>query len=253
VHLSDALLVALYDGELAPPARAAAQGHLRDCVDCARRLREVQAAAEDIARLLEQLDQPAPPVTADQVIARAARPPRLRRALLAAGIATLALTTAVAAGIVPRRWLVRAIAAVVGPRAAPTPAPAMSVPPGENGIAVVPGVSLRVSFDARQRAGEIRVALAADTEVAVRAVDDTVSYEVGPDAVVVRNAPGTVASYEVRVPRSIDRLWIEVDGHVVFDKNRAAITALVTPDPRTGAYVIPFARVSGAPAQPPRE
>jgi hypothetical protein len=90
-------------------------------------------------------------------------------------------------------------------------------------------------FDSAQASGVVRVSLADTVELAVRA-SEPVSYRVYPVGVVVHNG-GSVASYDVVIPRAAPQVRIVVAGRVIFEKVGSRIVA-ATPIDTAGWYVL---------------
>src|SRR5690606_13250297 len=104
VHLSDGDLVRLLDGQAEPGESARGRDHLAACVDCDRRLRDLQRRSASISALLAEADFDVPPALRDAGprVARRARAAAARRKrivwLRAASIGVILLGAGILAG-----------------------------------------------------------------------------------------------------------------------------------------------------------
>ena len=119
MHPSEATLLALVHGELAPGAAAGVRAHLAACSACFAAASELQRLDGEIGALLVELDHPVPRLRPPAV---APRPHRLRRAAIAAATALLAAGIAAAAvpGTSLHRWVQDRLE-IARPRAAMAP------------------------------------------------------------------------------------------------------------------------------------
>jgi len=229
-HPADGDLRALLDGELSPAQRLEVEQHTGACAACRARLSALDSASQETAALLGLLPTAAPDLRIETIVSRA-RAPRLRWGVIAAALALVVATVAGASVGRPYvRALVTQIRAVVHP-VSPAPSPA---PPGQLGIAFIPGPQTDISFDAPQSSGAVHVSLA-DTAKLVIDPSASVTYRVYPGGVIVHNR-GSAASYEIVVPRDAVHVRIAVAGRVLFEKTGSRISAPAPAEP-TGRYV----------------
>jgi len=228
MHLTDETIDHLLHAELPTAEHREARSHLSTCAACRRR--EVEMAAEDgeIAGALAVLDRPIAAVDADTIVRRARRGGGRWR-LAVAGSALLAATAAAAMpGSPVRRWLFEE-------RDRPVAAPEMVAPvvaapeqsAAERGVAIVPGDSAEVVFDARQESGEIAIRIVAGRELRVRATGGSAGFVVRPGGVRVRNE-GSRASYELLVPAAVGRVRVIVAGRELFARRAGDAADSVT-------------------------
>ena len=228
MHLTDETLDHLLHAELSAADNHAARSHLSTCAVCRSREMEMTAEDREIADALAVLDRPTAAVNADAIIRRARRGGGRWR-LAVAGSALLAATAAAAMpGSPVRRWLFeesdRPVAApeVVAPVAA-----AAEQSAAERGVAMVPGDSAEVVFDARQESGEIAIRIVAGRELRVRAIGGSAGFVVRPGGVRVRN-DGSRASYELLVPAAVGRVRVTVAGRELFARRAGDAADSVT-------------------------
>lgn len=205
---------------------------------------ELELTDEELTALFALLDHPAPPVTAEQLLARARRRGSRRSMLIAAaavfaaaGVATAAVPSATVRALVTR------VFGIASPRTSQGVAVAASKSPAsERGIAFIPHERTKIAFDSAQAAGSMRIRVAA--ERSVRIVEQSVSrhaqFALSPDGVTVRNAD-SAASYELWLPEALDHAAVWIAGVRVFEKNgtsRSCLGALEA----DGSCVIPMHR-----------
>jgi hypothetical protein len=214
-HPTDADLIRHLDGEPAMPGGRDATAHLRQCEACASRADLLHHRRQRLARLLADadagVDVPRGPV-AEELLARARRrrPPAARPALRAAAL--LLVAGALAAQPLVRRWVGqqwhRAASQAHRPAAA-LPAVAHQGSAG-TAVAFEPGPGpFMIQFDARPDAGTLTIAGDSGTRAsAERLGGANPDLLVMPHGLHVRNASGDTASYLVRVPRSVRRVYL---------------------------------------------
>jgi hypothetical protein len=234
-HPVDGDLQALLNDELSVLHRGAVQQHVDQCAMCRDRLASLAESWEATHELLSLLAPP-PLEMSLQTVTIAGGRARVRRAALIAASITL-LVAAVASATVGRSY-VRAVAARLRALIHPT-APALhhdeAPRSGQAGIAFVPGTLAEIAFDTPQDTGLLLVTFADTDEVSLRA-RDPVTYRVYPGGLGVHNR-GSVASYELVVPRDAPHVRIVIAGRVRFEKVGSQITTAVRAD-TAGRYVM---------------
>ena len=116
--------------------------------------------------------------------------------------------------------------------AAPTPhAPA-------SGLAFVPSGTIAVVFHEPQASGAIRIALGDTPSLRIAHAGGPATYVLTTEGVTVNN-PGSGASYDITIPRSLARAEVRVGARLVFLKDGTQVVTLALRD-TAGVYVIPF-------------
>jgi len=271
MHLDEAAIQSLLVGESSPEREEAARAHLSSCSECGARWAAAEREALEIAARLQSLDQPAPPVTLAELMAKARPPeaapearsqervPRARqrphRWLRRAAAVLVALGLLRGAYAMPGsplpKWVASVVERVTKPeRPAPAPdhtpeppaesqsPPVPAVGSGMSGIAVAPGRSLLILFQKPAGEGEIQVSLVDGAEVEVRAPIGAASFTSQADRILIDH-PTSAAVFEVSIPRAAPRVEIQVDGRRLFLKEGAAVTT-ATPAGAGANYVLPL-------------
>lgn len=238
MHLTEADLERLTDGEITSVGGELAHRHLTACAECAEALALRRARHREVAELLRTIDDAPPIVSLDQLIVQARRGRGPRWGAIAAAIAAVGVAMVAAAAAVPNSPL-RAYLAHLGipHRAAPTVDQSPESRVASVGFA--PARVVNVIFESPQQSGEIGVTLGDSPLVRVAHRSGSASYTLTPDGVLIGNA-GSGASYEVTLPRSAPVVRIRVDNRVVFARDGDDIVTAASPDSQ-GRYVIPFA------------
>lgn len=201
-HLDDGALLRHVDGQCEADERTRLASHLRECVTCRGRARE-------LARLAETLD--------DLLATRgsATRPaPRVKRIVLRVALVVLVCGAAVASAQPLRHWLAErfsssgaaASAAGASPSAAAAGAPHAAV-------SFVPsGDRIELRFTARQAGGELVLAASPDSAMtfAAESGTPTPAVTVLPAGMVVTTSPDGHASYRATVPRSASEITVRI-------------------------------------------
>lgn len=240
MHLDEDQRQRVVDGELPSEAEASVRQHLATCADCRRLVEEAEREIAAVESAFRDADGPMPPMRAAQLIERALvlRPRHVEVAVLrwAAGL-LLAFGLGAAAYAMPGSplpaWTQGLLSRLAGepdagPDGAPRPQPPdTSAPADLAGIAVTPGASLLIEFSAAQAQGELRVALAAGTQVVVNAPAGAATFSLEAGRLRVDNR-GSTASFEIRIPRSAPRVEVRMAGRQVFLKDGARIVAETT-------------------------
>ena len=241
MHLDVEQIERLLAGELSANQAAEAQAHLHGCAACEQRLAEAAREQDHVFALLQRLDHPTP-VREPQALVPAARPGTQPWTRLAAGV-VLAVVTVGLAYAAPGSPLPRLLGRATAP-AAPAAPPAAHAPAGASGavpagLAVEPGPSFTVAFEAPQTHGLLRVRLVPGPELAVRGYGTSTALSLGVERITVANR-GASADYEVLVPTGAPHVRIEVAGMVVLEKRGDRILAPEPPRP-DGEYVLRLA------------
>jgi hypothetical protein len=223
-HLTDAELLRILDGEPLLSTAPDVTSHLAACAACAARADLLRDRRRRLAKLLAESDVPVPALpalpAADELLARARRRRRsshARPAVRAAAVLLLAGTLAAQPAV--RRWVgaqwhrVTGSARTAGLPEVPAvvPNPAEGTTPG-TGLAFEPGAGpFTIRFDTRPSAGTLTVVgvEGGGTRATVERVSGAnLELLVTPHGLHVRNAGGAAASYLVRVPRSVGRVYL---------------------------------------------
>ncbi|HEU5154917.1 MAG TPA: hypothetical protein VFU03_09325 [Gemmatimonadales bacterium] len=239
-HLDVEQVERLLDGEMVTTADRWARVHVTDCGECRERLAVAEREAAEIRSLLTQADHESPKVDALQVAARA----RVRRGgwqKWAAGILLVLGSTGIlyaAPGSPLRGWLAAAARwisheEVKAPAEESAPAPASVA-----GIAVTPGASLVILFEASQPEGRARITLSPGTEVIVRAPAGSATFSTQASRLVIGNH-GPASTYEIEIPLKAPRVEVLVEGGRIFLKEGQDIT-VTDSSAGTGPYLLPL-------------
>ncbi|MDQ6635158.1 MAG: zf-HC2 domain-containing protein [Gemmatimonadota bacterium] len=249
MHPSDETLQALAHGELPLARQSEVRRHLAECPACERLLVDWKETEAYAARLLRTLDHPAPTVSVDALIARAAPRVRTRRhAAVAAGIAAL-VVAGVAAAAVPGSPVRQYVERVMGtPSIARSPhapmtrrTPIRAAQPEASGIAFVPANSVEVTFRDSQLAGVLRITVADSIAVRIAQRGGSAGYALTDAGVSVENT-GSIASYDLVLPRTLPHATVRVGQRIVFTTTHEHITTAAARD-SSGSYVIRFTDV----------
>lgn len=240
MHLDEEEVQRLLHGQLSRPVEESAQAHLAACPDCRGRVALAEREEGEVYALLRRVDHPPPLIHADAIAARA-RSFRVGR--LAAGV-LLAVGLAGAAYATPGSplpgWL-DSLADWIGGAAAPgprAPAEVQGPEPAGAGIAVAPGRNLLILFRSSQADGQVQVTLTEGTDVVVRAPLGAATFTTDVDRLVIDNE-GSVATFEILIPRTAPRVEIRVLGDRIFLKEGARVTTRESLNSR-GAYILPL-------------
>lgn len=234
-HLDDAAIELLLSGELDESQAERPRAHLAECDACSRRLAAARRQDQEIEALLSLLDHPVPALAAEKVMHRAGR--RWQRPYAAAaGIALLVAAGAASAlpGSPLRTWLGRVLGASQEPSA-----PSLEEQRLPGGVSVVPAGEFDLVWEAIQETGAMTISLTDGPELAVRVSGGEPGFSVGPQEIRVENA-GSIADYEILLPRAAAHVQIRVGGSVVFTKQNGSIETMAIQDD-AGNYVLEFA------------
>lgn len=218
MHPSEATLLALVHGELAPGAAAGVRAHLAACSACFAAASELQRLDGEIGALLVELDHPVPRLRPPAV---APRPHRLRRAAIAA--ATTLLAAGIAAAAVPgtslHRWVQDRLE-IARPRAAMAPT-GRRTPADEQaagGIEMPGSGTLTIAFTQPQAGGILTVAVAERPVVSLRSFGGQVAYQIGEGRIVVDNRR-PAGRYALEVPPGLRRLTVMLGGRTIYARD----------------------------------
>jgi anti-sigma factor RsiW len=217
VHPSDAVLLALLHGELAPSEAVEVQVHLTDCADCSAVAVELERADLEIGALLGVLDHP---MRRPRPPAAASRSQTLRRAAIATAAALFAAVAAAAAvpGTAFHQWIqTRLQAPRPALRQAATP-PVTQILPDEQaagGIEVPAPRALTITFTRPQPGAVLTVSVADRPVVTLRSFGGSVAYQVGDEKIVVDNRQ-PARRYTLEVPAGLRRLTVMLQDRVLY-------------------------------------
>ena len=230
MHLTDAQLDALADGELRP-APEAPLWHVAQCAACTEALARRKLQHRHAGALLETLDSTPPVVSSDDLIAQAMRGTGPRWRAIAAGIAAVSIGIGAAVALHGSRVGLHPHARSVAPVVHPLPAPRLI------NVGRTSSSPVTVTFASLQLSGEIDIILGDAPVVRVATRCGDASYPLTADGVVIDNA-GSRASYEVTVPRVGSAVRIRVGNHVVFTRDGDGVHVAAGRPDGAGRYVI---------------
>ena len=242
MHLDEAGIQRLLDGELPGDDEIAAREHLAACVACRDRVDAAASESAEVFELLRAVDHPLPAVEA-RAVERRARALDTRPLKWAAGV-VLALGIAGAAYAAPGSPLPRLVSVLTDwirpdPDSAlapssPSPTGAVSVA----GVAISPGQRLVIVFTSTQPNGDARVRLGDGEDVVVRAPSGAATFSSDADRLVIDNRAGT-GTFDIQIPRTAPRVEILVDRTRRFLKEGDRVTGSAVPG-ATAVYVVPL-------------
>lgn len=185
----------------------------------------------ELSELLGALDDPAPSVSAEDVIRAAeARPGPARKiphaALWAASLAGLTAAGIVVAAIVPGSPLREAIERIGADPVVPAAEDAASdLWSRQSGVALVAGREIEIRFETTQSQGSIELVAVGGDSVRVEVRDDAVGFIVGGGSIRIQNR-AAAASYRISLPEQLpaaritvgpDTIYRRIGGEVVRD------------------------------------
>lgn len=240
-HLDHEQVQRLLHRELTPQLEALLRDHLGTCGPCRGCVAAAQREEDEVLTLLAQVDHPTPNIEVAAVVARARRPRVIWTRWAAGGL--LAVGVAGAAYAVPgspaRGWVDAVVARwTQAPSPVVAPGAPVVVAPGIGGVAVAPGWSFVVLFQSAQPTGEVRVTVTDGNDVVVQAPSGAATFTSNPDHLVIDNR-GSVADFDIEIPRGAPRIEIRIGDRRIFFKEGARITTVVAD---TGPYRIPLAQ-----------
>ena len=240
MHVSDVQIDLLLRGELPRIDADAVLAHVTQCAACSSRRSHLAAVDGEIESSLRMLDYPVADADVGAIIRRANRSRTASAWRIAAGIAFLATAGVAAAmpGSPIRGWINRT--GLERPTVSPTPAPERMTPLPQTlpaaGVSIEASDTVTLSFDTDQSEGSIRITFDAGSELRVKALGGTASFEVRSEGVRVRNR-GSAASYDVIVPGTASMVRVRVGDRWVFRKRDELIAEAPRPE-QDGSYVV---------------
>ncbi len=251
MHIDEGGIQALLHGELAPDESSRLEAHLRGCRECAARAEEARAEEAAVFGALALLDVPPPPLSADDLRARAAgavghgepgpgeaRAPRSAEAVdrateragpgrwagwrVAAGVA-LAFVLAGSLYAFPGSPVRDAIDRLLR-RADPAPV-VPSVVTDPSGVAVRAGEDFTVTFEAVGEGDTLRVRVV-DAELVSLRADRRATFRSASAGLSVSGDSGNV--YRLDVPRSAPLVRVRAGGRVVAEFRSGVLSADVS-------------------------
>lgn len=219
MHPSRDELQAWLDGELSAARTEQIRGHVDTCAACGDERDALDESTRVTRSLLEALDDPAPDIVVDDVIAVAERRridtrsrPRLPWVAVIAGLLSAGL---VAAAIVPGSPL-RELIVSLGADGQETPA-STDAWSQEAGVAMTPGRRLDIVFEARQATGSIDLVATADDIARIEVAGDSVGFAVSDASILIENRDAR-ASFRVVVPDRVPLVSIAIAGRSVYER-----------------------------------
>jgi hypothetical protein len=229
-HPNEEVLQRFRHGELAAHQVHDCGQHMTVCALCRERVASLSRDEDAVLALLQSLDEPAPPVHVDVVVAHAKRVKRGAWYRLAAGI-VFAVTALGAAYAMPGSPIKRWLRSLTTREVAPAGPSAKSMPPtaqSASGIAVVPSGRFVIRFDVAVPNGEALVSFTDDSTISVRTTLGGATFTSEADRLVVEPR-GSALAVEIEIPRLAPRVEIQVAGERVFLKEgMRVITAQAT-------------------------
>ncbi len=238
MHLDDERIQRVLHGELEASAKEAIERHLSGCASCRKRVEEARHEEAWIFDLLERADQPVADLEPRMLVHRARQERAAAWGRWAAGFALVVLAAGAAytaPGLPVRGWVDRVVDWVAGRGAQdPKPGTGTSDGPATAGIAVAPGERLTIHFTLPQPTGVVVIALGTGPDVVARVRNGTAIFTTGADRLTVDNR-GSVADYEIEVPRGAPWVEVVVGERRLFLKQGDRIDAEGAPD-ASGRY-----------------
>jgi hypothetical protein len=248
MHLDEEQVQRLLHDEVGS-SEALLRDHVATCLDCRRQVAAAEKDEAEIEALLLQIDSMPPRVDVDRLIAAAGSRPvpagsTVRRPRLAAGI-LLALAVAGAAYALPgspvRGWIRQVVVSLQSGEGQPEvpPEATRSADPGA-GIAIDPGMSLRIEFSGPTRNARARVTLTDANQVLVRSAAGAATFTAEPERLGILVNRDSVL-IEIEIPRTAPWVEIRVGGRSHFLKRGARVTAaaLVANDSSYLLHLVP--------------
>jgi hypothetical protein len=242
MHIDDAMIRRLVDGELAPAQARSVSEHASECETCGSRVDLVRNEDSAMLDLLESLDHPVPSTSAAEVIraSRRARSAAWRRAAMIPLLVLGAAGTAYALPGTPvRAWLEDMFGDDTSAERAAGQADALSPEPEPTGgLAVDPGRSMVVLLEDPAPGGVIEASLYDGPFVEATAHGGTASFASDEGRITVRGGDRSTRLV-VRVPRNAAHVEIRVEGRTVFVKMGEAVSVPAAAAAGDGVWTIP--------------
>ncbi len=211
-HLEDGALIRFIDGEANVQERAAVETHTVDCPACATRLAELRRFSASLSAALTAADVSPRRFVSPLVLRRSRR----IRIPLSAAAAILLVVAAIAAAAPPVRAWIRARWAELRGATSRQHASAPPTPPnaGPTTVRFVPrDASFTIELTGPQSGGVLTVDVSEDTiatAVLTGRSGEGEELVVLPMRLKIVNQKSTVASYVVRLPRTITEVNVHV-------------------------------------------
>lgn len=212
MHLDDEQIQRLLHDELDAAARAAPQRHLAECAECRGRLAEAEREEQWVFDRIGRLDAPAPLAPGDvewvtrRAGARTSAAWMQRAAGFAVTVALIGLAYAAPGSPLPG-WVDRVTGWIARPATHASQAPELEPESAPAGIAVAPGTRFTIRFVEPQTAGAVAVSLTDGPNVTVRAHGGAARFATDLGRLTIGNG-GSLADYEIELPRSAP--WVEI-------------------------------------------
>jgi len=212
-HLEDGAIIRFIDGEASAQERTGIEMHTVDCPACATRLAELRRLSASLSAALSAADVSPPRVMYPPVVRRSRRS---RIPLTAAAAAVLLVVATIAAAAPPVRAWIRA--RWVELRGATSQQRGSAPPTPQNArhttVRFVPrDAAFTIELTGPQSGGVLTVDVSEDT-IATAVLSDGIGggeeLVVMPMGLKIVNHQSTVASYVVRLPRTITEVTVHV-------------------------------------------
>lgn len=252
--LDEVLLMRYLHGELDVGADATVAAHVAECADCRARTDALERRLQRVGDALRAADFEMPPredwrAVLDTVRESARNRPATRdtsRLRLAAGLLLAVSAAALLASSPLRAWIADRLDSIAGgphpaQQAAPTAAATAPADAGPGTATLVfqpDGAGVNITFDSAQEAGVLRVRFLEVDDGAHMMVTGGAAEPIAVrrSGIRVSNATASTASYDISVPRTVQRVTVRVSAHdaLVITRPAAADTAVTTIDLGTG-------------------
>ena len=232
MHLDQDTLESMMNGDLEFEDRIAAEDHLATCLACRELFQD-----REIAGLLGRLDEPAPDVSAHELIARAEQRQMPNHFRWAAGVLLMAVAAG-AAYAAPGSPVQRWIGGLTGTVDVPIPE-SPSEPRYVAGVVVPLGDRLEIELRP-QGTGTIHVVLDEVPDVTVEAVNGPATFDSQAERLVVEGAQGP--DYRITIPGDAVLVEVLVGATSVFRLESGEILTIAR-SVAAGRYQIAFSDV----------
>jgi hypothetical protein len=242
-HPTDTALLGMVHGQ-SSGWEAALSMHLNRCEPCRARAADLTERELQIEALLAELDHPIPDRAMPELTG-ARETAGWRRAMLAAGVATLVAVGAAAATLPAspvHRWIDQLLTRTAqrASEQRPVAGPAARV----TGVAVPVGNGLVVALRHPQPAGTVEIALVDRADVAVRSRGGDVAYEIAEGRVMIDNRE-PAERYDIEAPIGIAQLTVLMNDRAIFRKQGDVVTPASSSSGK-GRFRIPLGTGAGA-------
>jgi hypothetical protein len=218
-HASDGDLLRLLDGECGEEEEKHLRTHLATCAECLRNERKLAAVSEQFSAVVQDLESAGPVRLTSQRRSRLGFFRRWTRHLRSGRYArsgAVLLLMAVALAVSPlRAWILDRMSAISTLAFGGSSAEEQAQLPSSTVSFVVSGDRLLVEFSNRQAGGVLAVAMDTGSLVQITGASQADELLVFAAGVRIRNSSESSASYDLRIPRSIDVLEVRIAGLTV--------------------------------------